>query len=406
MSNTNLTSFFTNILNLPELSVVLQSVTVNDVVADFGLSYANELGAGGTQDILVPMGGVIELTFSFDFANNLVQAPMIEKQTYWKHEGIKIENSFVLPLWASDPATVSDGVWYFKKNNSIVAEIVQKPDYDTDPIAIALLLAYPNFWFRNFNPSTTYFLDSLEPMVGYIKFDMQSHLREIILSKLCSIGLHAFQSISSNLHPIKEVGCSCIVNDPTYHPSEILINAPKLKSQKSKENFLQRLKMYRFACVADDPFDALIRYWHVVEHFFDDLIVDQVTEMIENRPNQFIKKIQKASGEMQCAEELFATKITDAVYQEFDNFLGNHNLMPAISTAANIIGKNDYAFWNKGALQNKKKGIGSLLYSFRNAVAHRKENETWFDRLNPSHHQAVVDLLPVYQRAVYLLLQI
>lgn len=385
-------NLFNILLSLPEMSMfrgLSTNLTIRDFMQDYrqfqrnGLTGSIDVYANGTQICSIPRQLIDNLNMSTG------------RSSYWQHEGIILHGRMILPLWTYN-SSIGSGVWQFQNNAGVkIAEVVQDIDYN-DPVIAELLFSYPTSWIKNLDFSND-LTTSLKEIAGYVTFctTNESHI-EMVLLALSSVGLHAFESIGNWCHSL-EVGC------------RLIETAPGVIDVTCTPRFsVDRARMFRFACHAHDPFDALIRYWHIVEHMYDDLIYDSVQNLLaaSNRPKRFGKTIQDTASEATCAREVFKKYIDDTSYSSLVQFFNRNSLETHIISATTILGAQpgQLAFWNKNP-QNGKDTLGTLLYSCRNAVAHRRESESWFDRLDKVHYQNVKAVIPIFHHSVHLMLQ-
>jgi len=380
-----------SLVTTPELSTYnLENDVVsyyNNLLSDFEIEVIEET----ERPITLYLGETgIEIIIPFLMMQSFINSAPPISANYWNHNGLKHNSKLVLPLWTSLPNSITSvGVWEIYNNTDKVAEVVQNPSYD-DEVFCMFILNNPKNWISRYNPNGD-FTESISPFVGYVRFytDVEEEI-ETILLKLSIVGLHAFKPRENWSHTIDH-GCSHIEDSPHV----VMIGIPKDFS-------MERSRMFRFATIADDPFDAILRYWHVVENMFDNLVEFILTDFVtvSPRPDKFSRNVSRNITEASCAEKIFENRLSTTLYNEIKRFVDLNGFKPIIEATAEIVGSAEYKFWDK----NEKNGLrmlGNLLYSFRNAVAHRKETESWFDRLSLSHENTAKKIIPLIQLLVY-----
>lgn len=387
---------FQALTTLSELKVLSTRIQLNNLIREFMLDYKHYCRTGvRTGTIGVFIDGVEICSISMDLINNYY-SENFEIGNYWQHEGIKVGNELVLPLWGYSSNIYQQGSWDIYENHNLVAKVTQCPDF-SDKIASALLCTYPKKWLKNLDINNDLFV-SLDELTGYVHLKTNDPLViEGVLTTLSSIGLHAFENVDEWNHSIR-IGCSSIQQSPGV----IQINSKPSMT-------VERARMYRFASIATDPFDAILRYWHVVEHTYDDLIYSNLQSILATspRPSRFGKQVQELTGEAKCAKEVFVQLISDASFQQLCTSVQGNALEHSVVAVVGLLGGDihAYSFWNKGTPSNGKAALGSLLYYCRNSVAHRRESERWFNRLDMVHHNSCIDFMPILHDSVHLMLQ-
>ncbi|MFM9329000.1 hypothetical protein [Paenibacillus mesotrionivorans] len=385
---------FKTLLTLPEMSVYRDVYSVNETIHDFMQDYKLAQRSGSTGSIDVYVDGNQVSSIPKLLLDNLCLSTREEK--YWQHEGLKREGRFILPLWCYSTRAISAGSWEFLNNLGVkVAEVNQTVDY-SDPIIAEMLFMFPDTWIKKIDFTNDLTASIIEVSAYVIFFTTDEGEIENVLLALASVGLHAFEKLGKWCHSL-EVGCENIQATPG-----VIETSPSLRFS------LERSKMFRFASSAYDPFDALIRYWHIIEHMFDDLIFENVNDLLATspRPMKFGRKIQDIAKEGDCAKEIFIRYFDDTSFHLLVNFVNRNGLQAEIMNAITILGNQTtpLAFWGKTP-NNGKEALGCLLYLFRNAVAHRRESESWFNRLDEMHYQSVKRIIPLFHYSVHLLLQ-
>lgn len=376
------------------MSVFRGRFSLNETIRDFmhDYRYFQRSGLNGSIDVYV--SGTQVCSIPKQLLDNL--GALSIESNYWQHKGIKYKGNIVIPLWNYSGSVTPSGFWNFQNSGGIrIAEVNQTVNYN-DPIVAELLFTFPELWIKNIDFSND-LTASLVEITGYATFytEDQSEIESVLLA-LASVGLHAFEKLGNWCHSL-EVGC---------HLLEI---TPGLVEVNCTPRFnLERARMFRFACSAHDPFDAIIRYWHIVEHMYDDLIYDSISSLLAVTPRQlkFGKSIQDIASETKCAREIFIRNIDDVSFNSLIQFVNRNGLQTHITNAVTILGGQigQMAFWNKNAY-NGKEALGALLYSCRNAIAHRRESESWFNRLDITHYQSVKEIIPIFHYSIHTMLQ-
>ncbi|WP_239615469.1 hypothetical protein [Cohnella mopanensis] len=380
------------LVETPELSTYNLISEVDEYYTNLVSDFQNEVASGSNGPVSLQFGETgIRTLIPFEMLNIFISTHQIVSANYWSHEGVEHNNHIVLILWSSDPLVITDaGKWEFFNGTSKVAEVIQNP-LCSDEVVCKFILKNPSEWIVRFNSSGN-LIDSISSFAGYVRLFTQSEIEiEAVLLELSAIGLHAFKPRSKWNHSINN-GCAQIEDD--IIPGLVSLSIPTDFS-------IERSRMFRFASIAEDPFDAILRYWHIVEHMFDNLVEYLITDFVTTTPraDKFSRKVSQAITEASCAKEILVHRITSSSYNEIISFV-DPSFKLKIENTASIAGTSDFKFWNSNEV-NGKRVLGGLLYSFRNAVAHRRETENWFNRMLPDHENSVKGIMPLIQKVVY-----
>ncbi|WP_240419169.1 hypothetical protein [Paenibacillus periandrae] len=227
----------------------------------------------------------------------------------------------------------------------MVAKVTQNPS-SNDSVAVALLCSYPQKWLKKLDINSN-LLASLNEVTAYVELFTNDCIEiESVLSTLAAIGLHAYETNNNWNHCIR-CGCDSI----EVNTGIIEINNGSLFTE-------DRSKMFRYASIATDPFDALLRYWYIAEHMYDDLIYSNVNNLLQAtiRPPRFGRAISELTVEGTCAKETFIKNMSNNSITQLILNVGSSNLITSANAAMSLLLNNisSVSFWNKTTPSSQK----------------------------------------------------
>ena len=160
------------------------------------------------------------------------------------------------------------------------------------------------------------------------------------------------------------------------------------------------VEQYQMAVASNDPFMKFIGYYHIIEHFYDDVysdeIINNVKEIIQNpgfsskRKKDLIKIIDLVKKKTRQGREEYIGTESEALELTLKKYINIHSLIDELNnideSLVSYYAHNQVSF-SKGDtfdlkdIQNQSlyKKIAARIYKTRNSIVHCKSNE---NRLN------------------------
>lgn len=160
------------------------------------------------------------------------------------------------------------------------------------------------------------------------------------------------------------------------------------------------VEQYHMAVASSDPFMKFIGYYHIIEHFYDDVysdeIINNVKEIIQSpgfsskRKKDLIKIIDLVKKKTKQGREEYIGTESEALELTLKKYINIHSLIDELNnideSLVSYYTHNEVSFskgdtFDLNDIQNQKlyKKIAARIYKTRNSLVHCKSNET---RLN------------------------
>lgn len=168
------------------------------------------------------------------------------------------------------------------------------------------------------------------------------------------------------------------------------IESPKLAYKQ------ELVEQYYMAVASSDPFIKFIGYYHIIEHFYDDVyadeIINNVKEIIQSpgfsskRKKDLMKIIDLVKVKTRQGKEGYVGTESEALELTLKKYVSVHNLIEELNNIDESLvayySHNEVPFSKGDAfdlndIQNRKlyKKIAARIYKTRNSLVHYKSNE-------------------------------